>query len=129
MSDLHDRSTPTLMADLLTQVSDLVKKEVALLRAEMGSKSQQVAVAIGTLVGAFALALTALNVLAAALVGALTAAGLSAIWSAVIVGGVIALIGFALASKGVSSLKASNLAPERTARATMRDANMIKEKM
>jgi Putative Actinobacterial Holin-X, holin superfamily III len=129
MSDVQDRSTPALMTDLLTHVSDLVKKEIALLRAEMGSKSEQVVIAIGTLAAAFALALTALNVLAAALVAAITQAGLSAVWAAVIVGGLIALIGFALASKGVSSLKASNLTPERTTRAAMRDASMIKEKM
>jgi hypothetical protein len=129
MSDAQERSTPALMADLLTHVSDLVKKEIALLRAEMGSKSQQVVVAIGTLVAALALSLTALNVLAAALVTAIANAGMPALWSAVIVGGILALIALGLASKGINNLKASNLAPEKTARATMRDATMIKEKI
>lgn len=129
MSEAQDRSTPALMTDLIGHVSDLVRKEIALLRAEMGDKSKQVAVGIGTLIAAFAFALTALNVLAAALVSAVVEAGIPAIWSAVIVGGIIALIGFALAGKGVSSLKASNLAPERTARAATRDASMVREKI
>lgn len=129
MSDVKERSTPGLMSDLLTHVTDLVRTEIALFRAEMGDKSRQIFVAIGTLVAALALALTALNVLAAALVTALAEAGLSALWSAVIVGGVIAVFGFLLAGKGVSDLKASNLAPERTVRASRRDASMVKEKL
>jgi phage-related baseplate assembly protein len=129
MSDLHERSAPALVGDLVTHVTELVRKEIQLLRAEMNEKSTQVMVAAGTIVAAVAIALTALNVLAAALVAALTNAGIPDTWSAVIVGGILAVVGFALAGKGINSLKASSLAPERTARAASRDATMVKEKL
>ncbi|WP_424933974.1 phage holin family protein [Amaricoccus macauensis] len=129
MQDLNERSTPALMTDLVGNITDLFRKEVQLLRAEMSSKSTQIAVALGTLVAALVFSIVALNVLSAALVSALVEAGIPAVWSAVIVGGAIALCAIGLAAKGASSLKASNLAPERTARATMRDAEMIKEKV
>jgi hypothetical protein len=128
MSELNERSTPGLVSELVTHVTELVRKEIQLLRAELSSKSTQIVVALGTLVAALAFTLTALNVLAAALVAALTNAGVPEVWSAVIVGGVIALIGLALASKGASSLKASNLTPDRAANSAMRDATMVREK-
>jgi uncharacterized membrane protein YqjE len=129
MSDLHERSAPALVGDLVTHVTELVRKEIQLFRAELSEKSTQVVVAAGTIVAAVAISLTALNVLAAALVTALTNAGIPAAWSAVIVGGGLAIVGFALAGKGINSLKASSLAPERTARAAQRDASMVREKL
>jgi hypothetical protein len=129
MPDDTDRSAPALVGDLVTHVTELVRKEIQLLRAEMNEKTSQVFVAVGSLAAALAIALTALNVLAAALVAALGNAGLAAPWSAVIVGGILAIVAFALASKGMSSLKATNLAPQRTMRSTQQDAHMVKEKM
>ncbi|MCB1352759.1 MAG: phage holin family protein [Rhodobacteraceae bacterium] len=129
MSNLNERSTPALMTDLVGHVTELVRKEIQLLRAELSSKSTQVVMALGALVAALAFCLTALNVLAAALVAALTEAGVHGIWAAVIVGGLVAVAAFALAGKGMNSLKAVNLAPERTAQAASRDATMLKEKM
>jgi hypothetical protein len=129
MPDNHDRTAPALMADLVSHVSELIRKEIQLFRAEMNEKATQTMVAAGTILASVAIALTALNVLAAALVAALTNAGIPATWSAVIVGGVLGIIALALASKGINSLKAGNLAPERTARAAARDANMVKEKI
>jgi Putative Actinobacterial Holin-X, holin superfamily III len=124
-----DRSAPALMGDLVTHVTELVRKEIQLLRAEMSEKTTKAIVAIGTVVGAVVLALTALNVLAAALVAALTEAGLPAVWSAVIVGGALALIALLMARGGIASLKASSLAPERTVRSASQDAAMVKEKV
>jgi len=129
MPEVQERSTPTLVGDLVTNVTELVRKEIQLFRAEMGEKSTQALVALGSIVAAVVLAVTALNVLAGALVVALTNAGIPAAWSALIVGGVFAVVAFVLANRGISALKAQNLAPERTARAAMRDANLVKEKM
>ncbi len=125
----EDRSTPALMGDLIESVTQLVRKEIQLFRAEMGEKATQAMVAAGSILAAGVIALTALNVLAAALVAALAKAGIPGPWSAVIVGGVLAIIAYVLARKGINDLKASNLAPERTARAAARDATMVKEKI
>lgn len=129
MPENHDRSAPALMGDLVSHVTELIRKEIQLFRAEMSEKTTQAVVALGSIAAGIVIALTALNVLAAALVSALAEAGIPAVWSAVIVGAVFALIAFLLASRGISNLKASNLAPDRTARAASRDATMVKEKM
>jgi cobalamin biosynthesis protein CobD/CbiB len=129
MSEIQGRSAPALMGDLLTHVTELIRKEIQLLRAELNEKSTQVVVALGTIVAAVVIVLTALNVLATALVAALTNAGIPAAWAAILVGGLLAIIGFLMAGRGINSLKASNLAPQRTARAAERDATMVKEKI
>jgi hypothetical protein len=129
MDDLEQRSTPALVGDLVSHVTELVRKEIQLLRAEMSEKSTQAVVALGSIVAGLVIAITALNVLAAALVSALTNAGIPATWSAVIVGVGLAVLAAILANRGIAHLKAQNLAPERTARAAVRDTAMVKEKM
>jgi hypothetical protein len=64
-----------------------------------------------------------------ALVIALTELGLAPAWSSLIVGGVVAIIAFALIYKGMNDLKANNLAPTRTVEALKRDAHMVKEQV
>jgi Putative Actinobacterial Holin-X, holin superfamily III len=129
MADPQDRSTPALLADLLDQVTQLVRKEVQLFRAEMSDKATQAMVAAGSIVVAAMLAITALNVLAAALVAALAKAGIPGAWSAVIVGVALAIVAFLMAKKGIDKLKAGSLAPERTTRAAVRDVSMVKVKI
>lgn len=129
MADPLDRSTPGLMADLLDQVTHLLRKEVQLFRAEMSDKATQAAIAAGSILAAVVVAITALNVLAAALVAALANAGIPGAWSAVIVGAALAIIAFVMAKKGIDNLKAGSLAPERTTRAAVRDVSMVKEKI
>lgn len=123
MSD--ERSAPALVGDLLTQTTDLFRKEIQLLRAEIGEKTNQATIAAGMILGAVVLALVALNVLAAALVAALSNI-MDAGWAALIVGGILAIIAYIMASKGINDLKATNLAPERTANAVSKDASMAK---
>ena len=129
MADHSDRSAAALLGDLVSQVTELVRKEIMLLRAELSEKTSQAFTACGLIVAAVVLALTALNVLAAALVVALENLGIPGGWSAVIVGVILAAIAWILASKGISDLKASNLAPERTARQATRDAELVKGKI
>ena len=129
MADPMERSTPALMGDLLDQVTQLVRKEVQLFRAEMSDKATQAMVAAGSVLAAIVVAIAALNVLAAALVGALTNAGIPGAWSAVIVGVGLAIVAFLMAKKGIDNLKAGSLAPERTTRAAAGDVSMVKEKI
>lgn len=129
MADLQDRSAPALVGDLVGHVTELVRKEIQLLRAEMNEKTTKAGLALGSIAAGVVIAIAALNVLAAALVAALTNAGIPAAWSAVIVGAVLAVVAFLVARGGFASLKASNLVPERTARSAGRDAEMIREKM
>src|SRR5690606_40802299 len=102
-------STRTLFADVLTHLSNLIRGEVALARAEMSEKLSTAGTAIGLLIAGIVVALTALNVLAAALVAAITEAGIAGVWAALIVGVGFAVIAFALCYKGMSDLRPINL--------------------
>jgi uncharacterized membrane protein YqjE len=120
-------STGSLIARLARGLPELIRKEMHLLRAEISEKTNQAFTAVGLIVGGLVFALVALNVLAAALVAAIAAAGVAETWSAVIVGGGIGLLAFLLAMKGVRDLKASRLMPERTVRQAEQDAKLAKE--
>lgn len=68
-------SAGNLLSEALAHVSALVRNEVDLARAEIDENLKTAGVAIGLIVGAVAVALAALHVLAAALVAALTELG------------------------------------------------------
>ena len=121
------RSTGNLLTDALSQISTLVRSEVDLARAEMSENVTRAAVAIGLLVGAVVVALVSLNVLAAALVQAIANLGIAAGWAALIVGVGLAIIAAIMSGKGINDLKASSLAPTRTAKNVQRDAQAVKE--
>ncbi|MCQ0969514.1 phage holin family protein [Paracoccus sp. TK19116] len=127
MSTDPNRTTGGLLSDALSHVSSLVRSEVDLARAEVSENIKGAGVAIGMIVGAAILALTTLNVLSAALVAALTEAGVPAAWSAIIVGLFFAIIAYVMARKGISDLKLTSLAPTRTAKNVKRDAQAVKE--
>lgn len=128
MNDHSDtRRGSSVIGDILTHLSNLVRKEFDLARAEVSENLTQAAVAIGLLVAAVVVALTALNVLAAALVAAIAELGLEPGWASLIVGVVFAAIALVMALKGINDLKLSNLAPKRTVKNVKRDAQAIKE--
>jgi len=123
----HNKSAGGLVSDVIAHMSNLVRNEVDLARAEVGESVNRAGVAVGLLAGALVIALVSLNVLAAALVAALTETGLDAGWASLIVGLVLAAIALAMALKGRSDLKLTNLAPSRTTKNVRRDAEALKE--
>lgn len=125
MSTIKEESTTSLLGDAMKHVSSLVRNEVDLARAEINENVSRAGVAIGLLVAAVVVALTALNVLTAAIVAGLTEAGLEAGWAALIVGVVLAIIAYVLVQKGTNDLKLSSLAPTRTAENVKRDAKAV----
>ncbi|MGB3555131.1 MAG: phage holin family protein [Jannaschia sp.] len=128
MTDSNEtRSAGGLLSDAMGNVSALVRNEVDLARAEVSENISRAGVAIGLIAAAGILALVALNVLAAALVAALTEAGLAAGWSALIVGVVLGGVAFLLMKKGTDDLKLSSLAPTRTVKNVQRDAEAVKD--
>lgn len=120
--------TPTnILSDVMNNASRLVRREVDLARAEVDENLRQAAVAIGLIVAAIVILLVALNVLAGALVAAITELGVPAGWSALIVGGVFAVIAILMLLKGKNDLSATGLAPTKSARNLRRDAMAVKE--
>lgn len=126
-SAANSASGTGLLGDALEHATALVRKEIDLFRAELQEQTSKAAAAVGMLAAAGVLALAALNVLAAALVAWLTETGLDAGWSALIVGGVLAIIAIGLAVKGKNDLSLSSLAPTRTAKNIDRDVTTVKE--
>ena len=120
-------TTSALLTQVLSHLSNLVRKEFDLARSEVQQNVHKAVGGIGLLVGAVVLALVALNVLAAALVAALTEMGLAAGWSALIVGGALALIAVIFAVIGAKALSATSLAPTRTLSNVRRDTQAVKE--
>ena len=126
MQQSDDRSLKELFSDLTHSVTTLFRKEIELARAETSEKVSQAGGAAGAIAAGGILALAALIVLLGALVAALDELMPPAL-AALIVGGIVAIIAFALIYKGINDLKASSLAPTRTVEALRRDAHMVKE--
>jgi uncharacterized BrkB/YihY/UPF0761 family membrane protein len=129
MMHTDERSLKDLLADLTHSITTLFRQEIQLARAETSEKITQVGVALGAIAGGAILAMAALIVLLQALVIGITEAGVPAGWSALIVGVVVAVIGFILIQKGTSDLKAGNLAPSRTMDSMKRDAHVAREQV
>ena len=125
--DHSTKSAGGLVQDAMSNVSALVRNEVDLARAEINENLTKAGVAAGMIAAGAIVVLVALNVLAAALVAALTEAGLDGGWAALIVGVVLAVIAYVMIQKGMNDLKLASLAPPRTAKNVRRDAEAVKD--
>jgi predicted phage tail protein len=129
--DKSDKSLPALFSDLTHDMVDLVRQELALARAEVSQKistaqSALTSVAIGAaiaLAGLFIILQAVVNVVAMMLPVNL------APWLApLLVGAVIAIIGYAMIKGGSSKLQAENMVPQRTIDSLRRDKAVVEEK-
>ena len=128
-ANLDSRSVGELLRDLANDVSALVRQEMTLARTEAQDKVQQTVTAVMAMVAGALIAFAALIVLLDALVYGLTEAGLQRWVAALIVGVVVALIGFLLVRKGQKDLSATRLAPEPTTANVRKDLNLVKEQV
>ncbi len=129
-----NHSLSSLFTNLTREVSNLIRHEVALARAEVSEKVSQVGIGIGSLAAGGMLILIGLFFLAEALVFGVAAilqlwtSEVVAAWLApLLVGVVIVIVGWLLLAKGRSNLKARNLALRRTANSLSRDEELVKE--
>jgi hypothetical protein len=120
MAEKDDRTLGELFAELSRDTATLVRKEVELARVEMTTKAARVGRHVAYIAVGGAVAYAGVLVLAAALVMLLELAGLTWWASALIVGIVIALIGYLFVQRGISALQKDNLAPTETI-ATMKE--------
>lgn len=124
---VRSQSPASLAADALRISSDLVRKEVSLAKAELRQNLDRAGTGLGMIVAAAVLGIVTLNVLTVALVAALAETDLGPIWSAVVVGVVLAILAYVLLRKGMADLKPENLMPTRTVENVQRDASAVKE--
>ncbi|MCI2394025.1 phage holin family protein [Aliiroseovarius sediminis] len=122
-----ERSTLSLITDVLRLISSLVQKEIRLAKAELSENISRAGAAIGLLVGAAILGMVALNLIAGTLVAALASAGVSVVWATLIVASFFGVIALIMVLKAQSDLKMASRAPSRAADRIRRDANALKE--
>ena len=128
--DAGRASVPELLSSALGQVSTLFRKEIQLARAEMGEKFGQAAGAVVPIAAGGAVLLGVLILLLFALSSLLVRLfDLATGWAQLIVAVVFALVGYLLVRSGLSTLKTSNLVPERTVEQVSRDAQAVKEQV
>lgn len=124
----ENRGFGELLRTLADDISHLVRSELALARTEAQEKATQMITALVSVVAGALLAFVALIVLLQALVTGLS--NFMYDWiAAILVGVVVAAIGFFLVKKGQSDLAASNLAPSRTTANLKKDVNLVKEQV
>jgi xanthine/uracil permease len=123
----ENRSVGELLRDLANDVTQLIRQELTLARTEAQDKVHQTIAAVVAMIAGALIAFAALIILLDALVYGLTEAGMERWLAALIVGGVVAIIGFVLVRKGQNDLSATRLAPERTTANVRKDINLVKE--
>jgi uncharacterized membrane protein len=121
----------------VADVTGLLRKEIDLAKTEASEKLTQALSGIEVLIVGMVLAIGAVGVLLSALVGGLasflvnqgmTQLNASAL-AALIVGLIIAVIAWAMVSRGLSALRGSNLRLDRTTTSLRRDVDAVKEKI
>jgi hypothetical protein len=122
----EDRSLGELFSELSRETSTLVRNEVELAKTEMTEKASKIGKDIGFLAIGGAIAYAGLLAIIAAII--ILLGGVLPMWlSALIVGIVVAGIGYALIQKGRDALKRDNLAPKQTVETLKEDAEWAKQ--
>lgn len=114
------------MSDILGNVSNLVRNETDLARAEIAESLTRAGASLGSMALALILAITGLNVLAASLVVAVVWLGVPPPWATAVVGVGLLLLAFAIFSSAKSALNQIGFVPTRAARNLQRDVAAIK---
>jgi len=121
----NDRSLGELFGDLSRETSTLVRQEVTLAKTELTQTASKVGKDIGFLVVGGTVAYAGVLVLLAAAV-LLLAIVLPAWLAALIVGLVVAGIGYGLVRRGLAALKSVDMAPRQTIETLKEDVNALK---
>jgi hypothetical protein len=117
---LEDESAPGLLGRLIEDVTGLFRNELALARAETMEAAHTAKAGIGAVATGGAVALLGGMALVAAAV--LGLANVMEAWlAALIVGGVLAIVGYAMINAGKKRLEPSNFKLERTQESLRRD--------
>jgi hypothetical protein len=131
-----DRSLGQLLKELTSETTTLLKQEVNLAKTEMSEKASRVGTNLGSLaLGGGVAFLGALALLAAAVYGLTSildqfmSLGV-AVWLApLIIGLILAAVGYSLVKKALETLKRESLAPQRTTQSLQENKEWLKEKI
>ncbi len=131
-----ERSIGQLLKELTHESSTLLKQEVDLAKTEMSEKASRVGanlgeVAVGgsvALLGAIALLMAVIYGLGAILNNFLSPE--TASWLApLIVGGILAAVGYSMIKKALETLKRESLTPQKTTQSLQENKEWLKQKI
>lgn len=124
----QERSLGQLFSQLSQDVSALFRQEVRLAKIEMSQKASEAGKQVGFIAAGGFVAYAGFLVLLAALILGLSE--FMAAWlAALIVGIIVAGIGYFLVQKGISDLKNMNPAPEKTIKTIKEDGQWLKQQV
>jgi len=124
----ESRSLGDLFAQLANETSTLVRQEVALAKAEVTKNAKEVGKNVGYLAIGGAIAYASLLAVIAGLT--LLLAKVMPAWGAsLVVGIVVALVGWVLIGKAISALQNADVAPRKTVETLKEDATWMKQQM
>ena len=127
---IYDRSIPSILTDLLSQFTTLIRQESELARTEMSEKITRATKGAVMACGAAVLLVPSLVILMMSGVYGIPELTGWPLWaSALIVGGGFTLIGLIVLAIGVSRLKARALMPDKTIGQVKEDAAMARRQM
>ncbi|MDQ4128584.1 MAG: phage holin family protein [Actinomycetota bacterium] len=126
MQGRDERSLGELFSELAQETSTLVRQEVQLAKTEMTQKASRVGKDIGFLAAGGAVAYAGLLAILAGIIVLLGQA--IPMWlSALLVGLVVAGVGYFLVRRGLDALKQEDLAPRQTIETLKEDGQWIKD--
>lgn len=124
----QERSIGELFGQLSQDMTLLVRQEIQLARTEMSDKLSRLATnLISVAAGGFVAYLGGLALVAAAILALRDLANISLAVSALIVGAVLAVIGWVMLQRGLKEMKRVDLAPRRTVETLKDDVQWAKE--
>ena len=124
-----DRSLGELLGDLAQQTATLARQEVELAKTEMTQKASRVGRDLGFLAIGGAVAYAGFLAIVAAVIFLLAANGVAWWLAALLVGLVVAGVGYVLVQRGLSALKRDDLAPRQTLETLKEDKDWAKEQI
>jgi hypothetical protein len=127
-TNLENKPLGDLFGDLASEMSNLVRQEVALARVEISQKAKYAGRNIGYLVVGGAVAYAALLAVLAAVIMLLDKV-MPAWGAALLVGVVVAAIGWLLVGKAMSALQQMDVTPRETVETLKEDAAWMKQQI
>ena len=125
---LENKPLGDLFSDLASEMSELVRKEVALAKVEVGQKAKYVGKNVGYLVVGGSVAYAAMLTIIAGIVMLLDKVMPN--WgAALLVGIVVGVVGWLLISKARAALQATDMTPQQTVESLKEDAAWVKQQI
>src|SRR4051794_943600 len=125
----NEPSLGDLFGNLARDMGTLVSQEITLARTELTEKASRVGKDIAMLAVGGLVAYAGLLAIIAAVIFLIADRGVPLWVSALIVGAIVAVVGYLLVQRGISALKQQDLTPHQTIQSIKEDTQWAKEQI